>query len=60
MVAEMRDRFYAEFVQLLLEYNPQPPFNAGSPATAPSDVVAYTKEYIASFVAQAESVATHA
>jgi cyclohexyl-isocyanide hydratase len=31
MVAEMRDRFYAQTVQLLLEYDPHPPFNAGSP-----------------------------
>ncbi|HEU4323266.1 MAG TPA: DJ-1/PfpI family protein [Roseiflexaceae bacterium] len=26
-------------VQLAIEYNPQPPFNAGSPATAPAEIV---------------------
>lgn len=40
LVAEMFDRATAEAVQLRLEYNPHPPFEAGSPLTAPADVVA--------------------
>lgn len=44
VVAEMFGQPVAEFVQLRLEYNPQPPFNAGSPDTAPADVLTSTQE----------------
>jgi len=30
----------AQRIQLVIEYDPQPPFNSGSPATAPQEVVA--------------------
>jgi len=30
----------AEAIQLMLEYAPRPPYNAGSPLTAPADLVA--------------------
>lgn len=36
----LADRTTAQAIQLMLEYNPAPPFNAGSPDTAPEDVVA--------------------
>ncbi|MGP3534304.1 DJ-1/PfpI family protein [Microbacterium sp. RD1] len=39
LVAEIFDRPAAEAVQLRLEYDPRPPFTAGSPDTAPADVV---------------------
>ncbi|MFX5839831.1 hypothetical protein ABTE60_21195, partial [Acinetobacter baumannii] len=35
-IAALRGRDYAEAVQLYLEYNPAPPFQAGSPETAPA------------------------
>jgi cyclohexyl-isocyanide hydratase len=35
IVAMLRTRAYAEAVQLYLEYDPAPPFNAGSPEKAP-------------------------
>jgi cyclohexyl-isocyanide hydratase len=38
IVARLRDETYAQSVQLLAEYAPQPPFNAGTPATAPEPV----------------------
>jgi putative intracellular protease/amidase len=38
MVALLRDRTYAQGVQLIAEYDPQPPFEAGSPQTAPAEV----------------------
>ena len=38
MVAELRDRTYAECTQLVAQYDPQPPFNAGSMKTAPAAV----------------------
>jgi cyclohexyl-isocyanide hydratase len=47
LVSIMVDRPTAEGIQLRLEYNPAPPFNAGSPDTAPPDVLARTKERIA-------------
>lgn len=40
MVAMLRDRPYAEAVQLLAEYAPEPPFDAGSPRTASASVKA--------------------
>src|SRR6266481_6225282 len=44
LVSIMVDRQTAEAVQLRLEYNPAPPFNAGSPDTAPPEVLALMKE----------------
>lgn len=37
LVAMLRDRTYAESVQLLAEYDPAPPFSAGSIKTAPKE-----------------------
>ncbi|MGD9701534.1 MAG: DJ-1/PfpI family protein [Acidimicrobiia bacterium] len=34
----------AQTVQLGIEYDPQPPYDAGSPATAPAEVVAYLRD----------------
>ena len=45
----MVDRPTAEAVQLRLEYNPAPPFNSGSPDTAPPEILARIKERIAPF-----------
>ena len=47
LVGELFGRPVAESVQLRLEYNPNPPFDAGSPSTAPADVVARYEERIA-------------
>src|SRR6266481_5694422 len=47
LVSIMVDRQTAQAIQLGLEYNPAPPFNAGSPDTAPPEVLALTKERIA-------------
>lgn len=38
VVARLRDKPYAQGVQLLAEYAPQPPLNAGTPKTAPTEV----------------------
>jgi len=40
VVAELVDQPTAEAIQLRLEYNPAPPFNAGSPETAPPEILA--------------------
>jgi cyclohexyl-isocyanide hydratase len=47
LVSIMIDRQTAEAIQLGLEYNPAPPFNAGSPDTAPAEILARMKERIA-------------
>jgi cyclohexyl-isocyanide hydratase len=47
LVSILLDRTTAEAIQLGLEYNPAPPFNSGSPDTAPADVLARVKERIA-------------
>ena len=46
LVAHLVDRKTAQAIQLRLEYNPAPPFSAGSPDTAPADVVALINERI--------------
>ena len=40
MVAELAGREVAEGIQLGIEYAPAPPFEAGSPDTAPPAIVA--------------------
>ena len=47
LVSIMVDRPTAEAIQLRLEYNPAPPFNSGSPDTAPPEVLALMKDRIA-------------
>ena len=47
LVSIMVGRKTAEMIQLGLEYNPAPPFNAGSPDTAPPEILALLKEKIA-------------
>ncbi|MEQ1810021.1 MAG: DJ-1/PfpI family protein [Terricaulis sp.] len=57
MLAEMRDRTYAEGVQLMCEYDPHPPFNAGSVHTAPIHVRAMIQAMVAPFPGQVRDVA---
>jgi cyclohexyl-isocyanide hydratase len=47
LVSILVDRPTAEAIQLRLEYNPAPPFNAGSPDVAPSEIVALAKQRLA-------------
>ncbi len=39
LAAELAGEHTAKAIQLLVEYDPQPPFDAGSVATAPADIV---------------------
>lgn len=52
MLAELRDRTYAEGVQLMSEYDPHPPFTSGSPHTAPLHVRALVGAMVMSFQGQ--------
>lgn len=57
LVAELRDRTYAESCQLMNEYDPDPPFHAGSLKTAPPEVRQSTQDLIAGFARQARVLA---
>jgi cyclohexyl-isocyanide hydratase len=52
MLAELRDPFYAQGVQLLCEYDPAPAYQAGSPDTAPTDVKAMMTAMFPGFLEQ--------
>jgi cyclohexyl-isocyanide hydratase len=47
LVSILADRKTAEAIQLGIEYNPAPPFNSGSPDTAPPEVLALLQERLA-------------
>jgi cyclohexyl-isocyanide hydratase len=57
MAAELRGRQYAECIQLMGEYDPCPPFNAGSMRTAPAEVKASTVQMLAEFMRKAAELA---
>lgn len=57
LVAKLRDRDYAETLQLLAEYAPEPPFTAGSPATAAPRQRQMLEEMLAPFLAEVREVA---
>ncbi|WP_390887001.1 hypothetical protein [Brucella pseudintermedia] len=60
MVAELRDKIYAECCQLMSEYDPHPPFNAGSMKTAPENVKKVMIDMAAEFSKNAATLAnTH-
>ena len=47
LIAEVIAPEAAQAMQLLFEYRPQPPFNSGSPETAPKELVAMVKGIVA-------------
>jgi len=60
LVAELRDPAYAQGVQLLAEYAPDPPFNAGTTATAPAATRRMLEEMFAGFMVTAEETSRRA
>jgi len=60
VIAELRSQAYAEAVQLYVEYDPQPPFRAGSPKTAPKEAKAFVDDMLGSVVAVARETAERA
>jgi len=60
LVAALRDQSYAESLQLLAEYAPAPPFNAGTPATAPKASLDMMSGMFVPFVEQARAAARRA
>jgi len=57
IAAKLRNRTYAEAIQLYLEYNPQPPFNAGSPKTAGKEVNTFIGGMLGPMADQARRIA---
>ena len=55
-VGQLRDRQYAECVQLMAEYAPEPPYDAGTPKRAPSGGTKMMSDMFVDFNKQAEAV----
>jgi cyclohexyl-isocyanide hydratase len=47
LASRMRNRRYAEMLQLMVEYDPHPPFNAGVPKTAGPEITAPLQQMLA-------------
>ena len=47
VAARLRGRVYAEMLQLINEYNPQPPFDAGTPAKAGAGITEHLRSALA-------------
>lgn len=60
LVAKLRTRDYAEAVQLYLEYDPQPPFNAGSLKTAGAAAKQFNVDMFKPFAKTAREAAIRA
>ncbi|MGJ4947226.1 DJ-1/PfpI family protein [Bradyrhizobium sp. HKCCYLS20291] len=56
LVGQLRDRQYAECVQLMAQYAPEPPYNAGTPARAPVEVTKMMTDMFVDFNKQAETI----
>jgi cyclohexyl-isocyanide hydratase len=57
VAAILRGDKAAETIQLYMQYAPEPPFNAGSPDTAPADVTAAVRASAAEIMARREATA---
>jgi putative intracellular protease/amidase len=57
IVAKLRGEDYAQSVQLLAEYDPKPPFTAGSPEAAPAASRDMLLEMFKPFLVEAERIA---
>ena len=60
LAAELRGEEAAQFIQLYMEYAPEPPFGAGSPTTAPPAILQQVREATRVIVAQREATAHRA
>jgi cyclohexyl-isocyanide hydratase len=60
LAAKLRSQAYAEMLQLALEYDPQPPFHAGEPQTAPKPITARLKCVFAPLVKDMKAPALQA
>jgi cyclohexyl-isocyanide hydratase len=56
VASRLRGDESAQFIQLLLEYAPDPPFNAGTPETAPESVRSSVGSFVGPFVDEARMI----
>lgn len=59
LVGRLRDRQYAETVQLLAEYAPEPPFQAGTPSTSSPENVEMCRAMFVGFKDSARAIAAN-
>ncbi|MBS7793022.1 DJ-1/PfpI family protein [Roseococcus sp. SDR] len=57
LVAELRGEAAAQGIQLYMAYAPEPPFNAGTPETAPPAILAQMQALVAPVTVQREATA---
>jgi cyclohexyl-isocyanide hydratase len=57
LAAELRGDDAARAIQLYMVYAPEPPFNCGTPETAPADILRQTRQSVAGITAQREATA---
>ena len=53
LMAQIAGEEFAKTIQLMIEYDPQPPFDAGSPEKAPPQIVAQLRELAAARAGEA-------
>jgi cyclohexyl-isocyanide hydratase len=57
LAANLRGDDVARTIQLYMEYAPEPPFDSGTPATAPAAILEQTRQAVAGITAQREATA---
>jgi cyclohexyl-isocyanide hydratase len=57
LVAELRGEDAARAIQLYMAYAPEPPFDSGTPETAPPAILAQARQSVAGITAQREATA---
>ncbi len=57
VAAKLRGQAVAEGIQLYMQYAPEPPFDAGTPARAPASVLDAARASVAGITAQREATA---
>jgi cyclohexyl-isocyanide hydratase len=57
LAADLRGDDAARAIQLYMVYAPEPPFNSGTPETAPADILRQARQSVAGITAQREATA---
>jgi len=57
LAAELRDEETAKAIQLQMAYAPEPPFNSGTPETAPRSILQQTRQSLRTITARREETA---
>ena len=60
VAAELRGDEAAQAIQLYMQYAPEPPFNSGTPATAPAAILEAARSSVRAITAQREATARRA